>query len=139
MSFPFESKPLAGESTSDHVWMVICSCIIRHSLNQWMCPQEEASRSQAGLNGQLAKMRNDVQSAHTELQKSHEQVSQMLEDVISHVHSPIFASQVTADCLKAVEQLRQELDGVKHKSSSGAMDRGSEEQVGIAAACSACA
>ena len=65
---------------------------------------------------QLDKLRAENEAADQELHKSQERASRVLEDVISHVHSPNFSNQVTAGFLGALEALKQEIQELKTES-----------------------
>lgn len=57
-----------------------------------------------------------MQTAHSELEKTQNKVSRMLEDMINRMYSPTFAQKVTADYAVAVAELQKDVDGLKSRA-----------------------
>ena len=80
------------------------------------CLQVKLDENQSAMAEQLDKLRAETEAANQELQKSQDRASRVVEDVISHVHSPNFSHQVTAGILESLEALKQDMQDLKWKS-----------------------
>lgn len=78
--------------------------------------QGDLQQARSVWTGEVAKLRQEVQAAHAELDKAQTRVSCVLEDMISHMHSPKFAQRVTSEYTKVLAELRADVDNLKSRT-----------------------
>ena len=86
----------------------------RPKLNLFL--QAKNGENESAISEQLQNLRADAEAADQELHKSQERASRVLEDVISHIHSPSFSQQVTAGFAETLDALQQEVQELKTRS-----------------------